>query len=377
MTDRAWWDEDLALTIDSYQKDHRAGAEACERLLSRPGLPPHIEDCVRLNQTWYLEPLAAVRTGVFSEPPYRTAVPVTLGVHNLVPDGWSLFNPSIARIGRDWRMIVRSSNYHIESSGRYNIHDPDGIIKTRNYVGIVTRSLELGDWYPIDTSAVDHDKLPYLVQGFEDCRLFELHDKWMFSATVRDRHPDGMCQIALVDLDVFNEATNLRVVSDPRRHEKNWMPWQGGAIAPTWVYSLDPPRKVELVGDQLWTTNSPLHGPYIARSFKGGSQVIWCPDEEDWDWSHLCLVHESVDFPEGTIPRRVYQHRFVGIDHNVGAAMISLPFCFEARGIEFAAGMIYDEEENSLVISYGVNDERAMLLRVPFEQVMAMMRGPL
>lgn len=375
MTERAWWDEDLALSISSYQKDHLAGAEACERILSGPLTPPsHIEECVRRNATWYLDPLSRIGGPVFGEPPYTGSRQITLGKDNIAkPDGWSLFNPSIAADSDTMRCIVRSSNYHIEESGRYVIHDDDGVIRTRNYIGTVSPELGFGDWLKLDTSGVVYGQKSYLVQGFEDCRLFRSMGRWSFSATVRDNHPQAVCQIAVADVDMYNECQNLRIVGDGRHHEKNWMPFTGSPAGPRWVYSLDPPKVVELlpITNQVWTINSPLYGPAVARSFKGGSQVVLMPRHGQ----RLCLVHESVDFDPGTVPRRVYQHRFCLLDNNAVLRKVSLPFCFEGRGIEFAAGLVI--QGDSVIISYGVNDERAMLLRVPLAQVQSMLREPI
>ena len=64
---------------------------------------------------------------------------------------------------------------------------------------------------------------PFPVSGFEDARLFRHRDAWWFSA-VRDRHPLGLCQIALVRLE-GTWPQDMHLLSDGGDgHEKNWMP---------------------------------------------------------------------------------------------------------------------------------------------------------
>lgn len=391
-----WWEELFQRTISAHREGNRkAGMEACERLLSRPGLPWEIEQHTRMNQTWYLEPLAATGSGSFTEPPYRNSTQISLW-HQ---EGWSLFNPSIAaNPAGELRMIVRSSNYTIADSGQYVILNTDGIIRTTNYLCKVEPRDDRSWWV--------HDPLPvkidtwgkYEVQGIEDCRLYA-DDRWFgtggwtVSGTVRDRHPDGICEIMEAPLTFFDADEQLEewgeelddeedcwlsidrsIVSDNRRHEKNWMPFADGITTRQfrWLYSSGP-TIVFTPGESgvrdHWTYDP---GPWVARSFRGGSQMV------PLDHGHyLGVVHESVDFPPGTVPRRVYQHRFIELSDDYPSpylTRISEPFSFHGRGIEFAAGMVLLGED--LVISYGVNDATAWLLRLPLEQALGMMKEP-
>lgn len=370
----SWWDEDLELSISSYLNfsERDAGMEACERLLSRVGLPPDVEQATRRNQTWYLDPLC-VPEAAFREPgAYFVPVPFTFPV---IP-GWSRFNPSIALGSKgEWRCIVRSSNYTIDGDGRYVIPPEDnGVIRTQNYLVDIESDLVAANPLPINTEQVDGDRVPYLVQGFEDCRLF-WHDRaFHFSATVRDRHPDGTCQIAVCRLQKNHVAT-MRLASGRRRHEKNWMPipfsWEWGS--PQFLYSCAPTirRSARAHGPNYYWTGR--DGPWVARSFSGGSQVVHVPH-----LGYLAVVHEAITFdqkPVNATNRRIYQHRFVRFNVDFRVIQVSRPFCFHGKGIEFAAGLIV--EDNDVIVSYGVNDAQAYLVRLPLEHVRAMLRDPL
>ena len=350
----SWWESDVALTHEHYDPGSIAGGmAACERLLARPDLPWPIEQRVRMNQTWYLEPLAATGSAAFRDPPYERTQRFA----------GTAFNPSIARNPTgETRIILRTANYRIGEDGRYVMPDGEHVIRTRNLFCDV-----LGDdpheCVPItETEAIQHTARDYLVQGFEDARLFWSLGRWMFSATVRDRHPHGMCQIALCSLDDEGTITDMELMSDGQRHEKNWMPIDDDGKAPMWLYQVSPIMLHGIGRGGLWRP-----GLHILRNVRGGTQVIrW---GEEW----LCLVHEAVDFE--TRPHRVYLHRFVEFAADFSrVTRYSAPFCFHKRGIEFAAGMIEDGED--FLISYGVGDAKAMLLRVPIAEIDAMLGEP-
>jgi len=347
MTQAAWWEEDLALSIDSYPLNRSVGMEACERLLSRVGLPAEVETIVRHNQTWYLSHLEDFFT------------PITIDIEP--PIGWSQFNPSIALGPSGHRHgIVRSSNYRIDDVGRYVMPIGDnGVIKTRNYFCQFGSNWQVDGAVEMNTSQVDAGCVDYLVQGLEDCRLW-WRAGWNFSATVRDRHPDGVCQIATCELEIEDDGifvTSLDLISSRRRHEKNWMPRDDGSF----IYSCAPTILRSILGGFVGND-----GPWIARSFSGGSQLV------PYNYGWLAVVHEVVTFdqrPVNATNRRIYQHRLVEFDglYSPQITRISEPFCFHGKGIEFAAGLMI--ESDTAWISYGINDASAQVIGLPLENV--------
>lgn len=345
------WDKELALTYEHYPENWDEGKAACERLLRTPFLPPEIDGAARINATWYAEPIALLGNPRFIPPPYVKGERLSFPV----PEGWSLFNPSIASNPKgELRCIVRSANYTIARSGHYLMSDDDGIIRTRNYfVDPQTNGVAL-----IDDSLVARDRADYLVQGLEDCRLFWHDGAWKFSATVRDRHPDGIAQIVLCTLDE-HVITTFKLLSDRTQHEKNWMP----IIAPfdaTWIYSCSPTMGCWEEGNGWWAP-----APWVAKYFRGGTQVVGV------DGVYLCLVHESVFLEQ--IPHKVYTHRWVELSPHFRITRVSPPFTFQGRGIEFAAGLV--RQDGEVIVSYGVNDASAWLLRVPLVDVLGTLEG--
>jgi hypothetical protein len=365
-----WWEKLLAETIDRYPGDLDGGMEACEQLLSIPGLPEDlrngatIETWVRRNQTWYARKLATKGTITAIDFPHQ--------------EGWSLFNPSIAvNDDGDLCAIVRSSNYRIDELGRYVIPpEDDGVIKTKNYFLDLIR-MPGGEkdflWDApdlIDDGRVINWDQPYPVWGMEDCRLYAGPTGWGCLATMRDADARGICVI----VDVLLERTMSGVaaidsgpsLSPLHRHEKNWMPVNEGHI--TIIDKCYPLMWRNHAGEGMYWRDS----PYITRSFRGGAAIgMWEGRREDR--AYLCVVHEPITMDPY---QKIYTHRFMLIDwESKQITLVSDPFVFEGWGIEFAAGMC--QLGDDLVISYGVRDAEARLLRIPLADAMGMLREPL
>ena len=366
MTD--WWRPVFQTTIDAYYRgDLAAGLTACEQLLAVEALPDDIAKQTRRNLVFYAPTLQ--RLGLLREA-RRVDFPT--------PEGWSLFNPSIAANpdGDGLTAIVRSSNYEMSPQLRYTIHDDDGVIRTTNYLVALTLDLEIRQVQAIDDRGMRPEPPPFPVSGFEDCRLFRHHGSWWASATVRDHNPRGVCQIALFRLDEDSSqhqgrvaATDMRLLNDPTdgRHEKNWMPIASDGASVRFIYGCFPTvivRVDETSGGVVREITVP--GPSVARHFSGGTQAIAVAG------GHLALVHEAADFADGG---RVYTHRWVWFDAAWQLARHSPPFLLHERGIEFAAGLAQHGED--LVISFGVWDREAWLAKAPLSDVLALLAPPL
>jgi hypothetical protein len=339
-----WWDEDIGSSIACYPHHLTEGAEACDRLLARPGLPLEVEDAARKNATWY-------------SMNFPAEILWSLDWF----DGWSCFNPSIAaNPDGDLSIIVRQANYRIHPGGRYEIPSADdGVIKTRNLFGPVRvapdGAVHVGPLHVLEDDAVTNPDHPFPVWGVEDCRLY-LDKGWWVAGTVRDRDSSGICTIlaAPIEEDRLGPAQQL---SCGHTHDKNWMPLSTGKgiidrVYPLILRAIDGARVSECVD-----------APWLARAFRGGTQVLWWPAERVW----LGLVHEAANFPDDPEHWRVYTHRWVGWDVQWNLRRISRPFTFAHRGVEFAAGMVWQGED--LLVSYGLDDACARLIRIETDDV--------
>jgi tetratricopeptide (TPR) repeat protein len=356
-----WWDPLLQTTVDAfYAGDLKSGLRACEQLLSHEDLPWQIELQVRRNLVFYTPTLQQLTPWVTRQ---RITIPV--------PEGWSIFNPSIAvdpmAPEGGFALTIRSANYTVTRFLEYDVTDADDIFRTTNYLATLSPDLQLQTVQRIDDAAFRPEPPPFPVSGYEDARLvYHCGSRWC-SATVRDHTPRGTCQIALLRLQDAKVAEE-HLLSDGRsRDEKNWMPVATGEPQLRFVYSLAPTRLLRYDDARAMIVPDVVHpGPAIARTFSGGSQVIGV------DGGYLCLIHDRVNFDDGS---RIYHHRWVWFDADWRLSRLSPPFAIQESGIEFAAGLAQSGE--TLIFSYGVRDREAWLATVPLAEVLALLEPPI
>ena len=274
------------------------------------------------------------------------------------PD-WPQFNPSIAADGDGFRAIVRTSNYRLDR-GSYAVFDGSGEVRTINYLATFDADLHVLGVDPLSDLDQPMEWHDFPVRGWEDCRLFQVGERWYATATSRELDPDGVCRTVLLELD-GPRIKSARVLPgpDPHRHEKNWMPYAtGGELL--FVYTSSP---------TVITRVDPLSGPPqevvrheapdAAAEFRGGSQGV------SVEGGALFCIHEAFDFGG---PRR-YLHRWVRFDSKWRLDAVSPRFHFTDNDVEICIGLARRGSE--LVASFGVGDHTAALALMDQAEVLA------
>ena len=149
---------------------------------------------------------------------------------------------------------------------------------------------------------------------------------------------------------------------DPLRCEKNWTPLVLGDSVYL-VYNTFPLVMFEVVNyperDMALVVEKDMKHPDVRVRGGGGPVKI--------DGYYLFLVHETLMMQD----HRFYVHRFVRHDVSfMTDGEISDPFFFFHLGIEFSCGMCLSHDGNDLLISMGVEDQDAGLVKVPVSTVM-------
>jgi hypothetical protein len=262
--------------------------------------------------------------------------------------------------------LIRTADYSIEfadTGTRYVLADATGVVRTRNYLaalddaGGILRCDEL-----TVAGAMPPRHAPY-IQGFEDCRLFRWRGRLWCVCTTMEFNQDNRCEMALLELDDRHRiarALRLRGYHDDL-FQKNWAPVVVGDEL-LLLYGSDPIVMLRVDPASGAVTEYCIQTPPLALDhLRGGSQLV----AFDGGWLHV--PHEVAYLGE----RRCYMHRIVLLDRAFALARLSEPFYFTKRGIEFAAGLAWDAARGELIVSFGVDDAQAYVVRFNAERVRA------
>jgi len=325
--------------------DHRKrprGYEVCDSLITDADAPDHVRTEARSNMFFYLQPLSSFCKSFKAEQVGWARVKLT-------GPQWPMTNPSVTRFGRLTLMCLRTVNYRIREDGSYDMQGDDAI-RTRNFLLTLNAKQDV-----LDAKEIVWERPPAafgLVLGLEDMRIFQNDDRLMFIACTREQDPQGFAEQVVGEID----HTSGRIISfrtvhvEPKAHEKNWMPIAFTYSPMKFVYRPD--RIINEYGETIMQ----FEGMKGVEHFSGGTPLI------DFNSGFLALVHESWIKPGHT--KRFYQHRFCWFDNKYKLSKWSLPFFFNEKGIEFAAGIARCPYTGNLLISYGVDDAAAFVASV-------------
>ncbi len=289
-------------------------------------------------------------------------------------NGTGLCNPSVFVIGDKILVNVRHIQYtlyHSELQKYEHQYGPlvylnpenDITLTTTNFICEVDQNLDMYYHTKVDTSTFDKKPLWEFV-GLEDARLVRWNDKFYLTGVRRDLDTIGTGRMELSELEfsenTVKEVSRFRIPSPPPDTEycsKNWMPildmpfhyvkWTNG----TEIVKVTPEEnKTESIIQKDW-----IQAP---KDLRGGSQVLSYKD------GYIALNHETDLFKsEAGRKNATYRHRFTYWDKDWNIQKFSPVFSFLENQIEFVCGMA--KYHNDYLISFGVQDNAAYILRVP------------
>lgn len=307
------------------------GFSTCNDLALSPTAPEHTREQARSNLFHYLPKLTDISTCE------------TKQLENPSP-GWKALNPSVTRYNGETVCNVRTVNYSITPSGHYDMNG-DTAIRTVNYLVTLDDDFNSISKSQLDWSRPSPAFAPVI--GLEDVRLFPWNGGLWLNACIREQNPEGWCEQVLARVE-GSRVVQWAVMRPPHRHhEKNWMALVDGADL-WFVYRpgllFDPARR------RMAARGTPSRA---VEHFSGGTQCL------SFDGGWLAVMHEARPHP--STGQRFYQHRFVWFDHNAEFKLVSKPFVFNDRQIEFAAGIARHPRTGKILISYGVRDCEAWI----------------
>jgi hypothetical protein len=299
--------------------------------------------------------------------------------------GEGIMNPSIFVDKNDKILVnirhVEYTLYHSELKKychpwgpiQYLHSEKDMNLRTNNYIGELDPEKDFTFKYynKVDTSELDVEPIWHFV-GLEDARIFSWNEKLYLSGVRRDTTTNGQGRMELSEIvqtdNNFKEVSRFRIPTtgkDDSYCEKNWMPvldqpyhyikW----CNPTEVVKVDPITR---------TSETAFLGEHVPQNydFRGGSQII---PFEDY---YICLTHQC-DLFNSMAGRRDarYRHRVIVWDKKWNVLSYGTPFSFLDAEVEFCCGAaLY---KNTLLITFGFQDNTAFLLQVPYKQIHELM----
>ena len=298
-------------------------------------------------------------------------------IDDLVYKGTGLFNPSVYLDGDQLLVNVRHCQYTIYHAEKnifehqfgplvYLNPENDITLTTKNYLCELNNDLEITKATVIDTSKLDVKPIWEFI-GLEDARLIEWDNKLYLCGVRRDTTTNGEGRMELSEIRLINneikEVSRFRIPVPFNKEsycEKNWMP-----ILDKPYHFIKWCNPVEVVkanigGDTEQVFLSDRVIPAI-KDFRGGSQVIRMGDK------YYCIVHETnLWFNKNNQKDGVYKHRILEFDLDFNLIHASDEFDFMTSMIEFCCGLA--EYGDEMLITFGVADNSAYLLRMPKEQ---------
>jgi glycosyltransferase involved in cell wall biosynthesis len=364
--------EEFAITGFYNPAKRMKAFQVCSDLSIQPGPYDGPRNSARSNLYFYLPKLVDVCPSFVSKR-----------ISFDPPTDWIAMNPSVTNHGTDDRLYcnVRCVNYRIDEHGRYLIRGSDGTandsnpIRTRNFL------LDMGFDPMTDTAPWKTELLPpgnfpcefKPVIGMEDSRLFSADGQLWTSSTVRQMHWDGNCEQVLARIDrkmggtFYPEDGWRRMLPERRGTEKNWAPI---GLRPDdhreFLFMWRPGTTINDKGVFVNVTQPPISTDVIS----GGSQLI------GFGPGYVALVHTAYQLPNS--PCRYYYHRWAVYEPATFKLLsLSLPFVFDDKQIEFAAGLArHPTDKSKLVISYGSRDAEARIATVSEQEVMRFLWSP-
>jgi glycosyltransferase involved in cell wall biosynthesis len=289
----------------------------------------------------------------------------------------------------------RMVNYHIGDMGQYDLHSADKVVKTRNV--LLTCNADATEVLSEILLETPPAPFPHVMShGLEDIRMVYWQGAQWMTCVSWEHHPNIKGpQIVLGKIDVIaGKIIHIFPLVSPNGNtcEKNWLPFVDPDTPNSLLllYDSGPTTILEITPDMIETATTAAslnQVPYVKPTircinkpyknmnfmeFRGSCSPLLCSAEQNKYW--LYLIHEVLNPQSGQ--KRQYAHRFVRMDAKFNITGISYPFSFGKLDIEYATGMallpMHHSKANRpaewptdvLVISYGRNDQEAMLAKL-------------
>ena len=246
-----------------------------------------------------------------------------------------------------YKLCVRNVNYVIRDDGGYNMSDPQGFVRTINYLARLENNLEVSPITQlIDISNIK--KYPVNIIGMEDIRLFGENYLLAVYPEVNSSRTPQMC------LGKYGEDGGVDTIiplslTENIQCEKNWLPFIVDGVIHV-IYSLEPFR-IYTIDEDTGKMDLKLerHNDEINLSdFRGSAPPIPYKD------GYLFTIHQVYM----STPRK-YFHRFVWMDKQFDNLKYSNLFYLQSVEIEYNLSICHHPE--GLLVPYSYRDSSSVI----------------
>ena len=268
---------------------------------------------------------------------------------------YNVCNPSVIATENGYECTVRGLNYDLEKAnheyifyyGSYSVPFPD----TQNYHAVLDDDLNIQHYWFLEDRHLRTNV--FSLEGIEDLRLFDWKgERYAIGNAIN--YPSSCASTTLMKLEgnilrlegIFSSPTKAKT-------EKNWMPFVQGD---TLCFLYTPNGQLLTYTNEL--TLSRVDSDNELPNWSGSSCVM------ERGGKYYAVIHKR--------EKSRYTHKLVEYDLEGKLLWQSSEFNFEQFGVEFCAGMAFKGDD--IVLSYGVSDKKAVLLKMKFDDFMKVIK---
>lgn len=279
-------------------------------------------------------------------------------------------NPTIYKHDDGFVANIRFVSYYL-NDGSYIQTSSDKTINTENALVFYDRNMIERRRVKINDI---REKYYTYIRGIEDIRItgYDKHnDTVNIIGTVVDYQPIyervmPKMIIATIDCKSGNIISYyIPQVKNEGTCEKNWVPIVDKTDCNNEYVYMYHNRAIEVVipNADMFISKS-VSQELNLSGLRCSSQVIKGPNNK-----YYTVTHEVYSLSREESHKRRYIHRFLELDSEFKALRCSSPFKYSVEGIQYIAGLCYDDHNNRFIITGSVNDRDARMYSITWDNI--------
>jgi len=283
-----------------------------------------------------------------------------------LPENYFPSSPSIIIDEDKYIYNIRAVNYTIRSDGSYDIKDPNGIVRTKNFVLILDKNFKtLCDFELSDDVSILEPRYKSHILGLEDVRLFsDKNNQKYFFATCCETLPFFCPRIVFGSFDDTGKLIFLKALKIPNSEnkncEKNWLPFVTEENEIRFIYTISPLTIYKIDRDtfEVSLVFNKIEKEFYDYEFRGSAPPISYMN----GW--LLTIHQVLY----SSPRKYY-HRLIWYNKDFTERKFGPLFYFEKIGFEYNLSICKSLISDDLLFTYSINDGCQKICSVSFGEI--------